>query len=274
MFASGRVAPAPRFGLRRRMHSAERAIRRSLLRIASGALGAALFTAATPALAGPPYVSDDPEPTDYKHWEIYVFAAGGGRQGETAAEAGLDFNYGAAPDLQLTAVLPLSYDRTTTTRVGTGDMELAAKLKFLHQRKGSWMPDVAFFPRVFLPTAGAGLGGGRLQLLLPLWAQKDFGPWALFGGGGYQINPGAGNRDYWLTGIGLTRAVTSKLTLGAEIYHHTPDAEGGKAFTGVNAGLSYRIKGPCSLLLSVGPGVQHRREEGRYAVYTALKLDL
>jgi len=29
-----------------------------------------------PALAGPPYVSDDPEPTDYKHFEIYSFGNG------------------------------------------------------------------------------------------------------------------------------------------------------------------------------------------------------
>lgn len=234
-----------------------------------------LLGVATPAAAGPPYVSDDPEPTDHRHWEIYLFAAGGHRDGETAADAGLDLNYGAAKDLQLTAVLPLSYDRSgSRSRIGTGDVELAAKYKFLHQRKGSALPDVAFFPRVFLPTAGAGLGSGRVQLLLPLWAQKDFGRFALFGGGGYQINRGPGNRDYWLTGIGLTRAVTTRLTLGAEIYHHGPEAADGKAFTGVNAGLSYRIKGPYSVLLSLGPGLQHRREEGRYAVYAALKLDL
>jgi hypothetical protein len=227
------------------------------------------------AAAGPPYVSDDPEPTDYRHWEIYLFATGGGREGETAADGGVDLNYGAAPDLQLTAVLPLSYERAAAgTRFGAGDVELAAKYKFLHQRKGGALPDVAFFPRAFLPTARAGLGTGRLQLLLPLWAQKDFGKWALFGGGGYQFNPGAGNRGYWLTGLGLTRSVSDKLTLGAEIYHRGPDAEGGKAFTGINAGLSYKLKPPYSLLLSIGPGLQHRREEGRYAVYAALKLDL
>jgi hypothetical protein len=29
-----------------------------------------------PAVAGPPFVSDGPEPTDYKHFEIYVFSNG------------------------------------------------------------------------------------------------------------------------------------------------------------------------------------------------------
>jgi hypothetical protein len=248
-----------------------------MIRSLRGVLAAALLvllTAPRPALAGPPYFSDDPEPTDYKHWEIYIFATAGGRQGETAGDAGVDLNFGAAPNLQLTAVLPASYSRTSSTLVGSGDVELAGKYKFLHQQKGGWIPDVAFFPRAFLPTARSGLGTGRVRVLLPLWAQKDLGKWAVFGGGGYQLNPGAGNRDYWLTGMGVTRAVTKRLTLGAEIYHHGPDAVGAKTFTGVNAGLSYRIKGPYSFLLSLGPGLQHPREEGRYAIYTALKLDL
>ena len=29
-----------------------------------------------PAVAGPPYLTDDPEPTDYKHFEIYAFTNG------------------------------------------------------------------------------------------------------------------------------------------------------------------------------------------------------
>ena len=28
------------------------------------------------ALAGPPYLSDDPEPTDYQHFEIYTYSLG------------------------------------------------------------------------------------------------------------------------------------------------------------------------------------------------------
>ena len=27
--------------------------------------------AAVAALAGPPYVTDDPEPVEYRHWEVY-----------------------------------------------------------------------------------------------------------------------------------------------------------------------------------------------------------
>lgn len=69
--------------------------------------------------------------------------------------------------------------------IGAGVVELAAKYKLLHQRKGSWTPDVAVFPRLFLPTADARFASTRLNMLLPFWAQKDFGPWSVFGGGGY-----------------------------------------------------------------------------------------
>ncbi|HEX4194636.1 MAG TPA: hypothetical protein VHY80_16120, partial [Stellaceae bacterium] len=65
--------------------------------------------AARPAEAGPPFVSDDPEPTDYQHYEIYLFTNGSNAADGTTGESGVDFNYGALPDLQLTAVVPMAY---------------------------------------------------------------------------------------------------------------------------------------------------------------------
>lgn len=55
-------------------------------------------------------MSDDPEPTDYKHFEIYTFNNGTNTGGGTGGETGIDFNHGAAPDLQLTATLPAGYE--------------------------------------------------------------------------------------------------------------------------------------------------------------------
>src|ERR1700676_5417019 len=70
-----------------------------------------LAALARPASAGPPYVSDDPEPTDYKHFEIYTFNSGTATQSGISGATGIDFNYGAAPDLQLTATLPTGFNR-------------------------------------------------------------------------------------------------------------------------------------------------------------------
>ncbi len=53
---------------------------------------------ATPAIAGPPYVSDDPEPTDYGHYEIYLFTDGSTARDGTVGESGIvDFHHGAGP---------------------------------------------------------------------------------------------------------------------------------------------------------------------------------
>jgi hypothetical protein len=246
----------------------------SLRRIALALIAAANWVAAAPCNAGPPFETDDPEPTEPGHWEIYAFATTARTAFETEGEAGLDINYGLAPDVQLTAVLPISYAREDRDRLGLGDVELAVKYRFLRQREGSPLPDISFFPAVSLPTATNGMGSGRVQLFLPLWLQKDFGPWSLFGGGGLHLNPGAGNRNYWSAGIGISRAIGERLSLGAEVIHETGDEVGERARTGVNFGLTYRIDSRWSLLFSGGPGIQHSHDEGRYALYAALKLDL
>jgi hypothetical protein len=242
-------------------------------RAAAAVTAAAAVMAASSALAGPPFVTDDPEPTDTGRWEIYNFAAGAGPADGLAGQAGFDLNYGGHRDLQLTAVIPIDYDTGPGRAVGLGDIQLAAKYRILRQGEGRWTPDVAVFPRLFLPTAQRGLESDRLSLLLPVWAQKDFGPWSLFGGGGYQINPGPGRRNFWLTGLAVQRTVDDRLSLGAEVYHQTPGAPDAKPFTGVNLGLTYRLVEHWSLLAAGGPGVENAREGGRYDFYVALKAD-
>src|SRR6202521_231293 len=95
----------------------------------------AVVALAHPALAGPPYVSDDPVPTDYGHFEIYTFSNGTATRGDIGGAAGVDFNYGAAPDLQLTATLPIGFNRPASGNAsfGPSNVELAAKYRFLPQ---------------------------------------------------------------------------------------------------------------------------------------------
>src|SRR5207237_7822178 len=132
--------------------------------------------------------------TDLGHWEIYAFAGGTRADGALEGAAGLDLNYGLLPDVQLTATLPIDFVRDGGTRAGAGDVEIGVKYRFFENEAAGIA--IAIFPRVILPTAGRHFGTGRVQLLLPVWAQKDFGPWSLFGGGGYTINPGAGHRNF------------------------------------------------------------------------------
>jgi hypothetical protein len=236
-------------------------------------LAALLIMLAGKAHAGPPFITDDPEPTDTGHWEIYNFIQGTRPFGLTTGQAGLDINYGGYKDLQLTAVLPADFDKAQRTQLGFGDIELAAKYRFLHQSEDTLIPDIAFFPRIFAPTSGRQFGSGRLASFFPLWAQKDFGQWSLFGGGGYNINPGPGQRNFWQASAALQRSVTDQLSLGVEVYHQTSDIIGAKPFTGINFGVTYKLSDHWSLLAAAGPVMQHPADGGRFDFYLALKAD-
>jgi len=224
--------------------------------------------------AGPPYASDDPEPTDHGHYEIYFFAQGSGAAAGREGEAGVDFNYGAGENLQLTAVLPLAFDDPAHARSasGAGNVELAAKYRFLHKDDIGW--DVAVFPRVFLPSASRGVGDPHLGVLLPLWLQRDFDGWTTFGGGGCELHRGGDARDFCLAGWAVTREVTQGLTLGAELLRQGADTRDGHASTRLGFGATYDLSAHWHLLAAAGPGLERPAETGRYAWYVSLQLTL
>jgi hypothetical protein len=181
------------------------------------AVFAATLALAVPAFGGPPYQTDDPEPTDYKHFEIYFFDGGTATRSGSGQLAGIDFNYGVAPEFQLDVVVPAGFgDAGVVLPVGfgnavqgenavtLGNVQLALKYRFIHQRDLG--VDVAFYPRVFLP-AGTGGSGENPSLFMPIWLERDFGAWSTFGGGGYQIDRGGDNEDYYQLGWAVTRAV-------------------------------------------------------------------
>jgi len=230
----------------------------------------ALAGAAVRSYAGPPYLTDDPVPTDTGHWEIYSFGSGEGLRSMFDGDAGFDFNYGGAKDLQLTATVPLSFtnDPNQRWRSGTGDLELAVKYRFVHDERSGF--SAAVFPRVFLPTSSIE-SGEKTKLLLPLWLEKDFsGGTSLFGGGGYQINPGPGNRSFWQAGIALTHDLSETVSLGGEITRQGADSDGGTAQTRAGVGSIVKLSDRYALLFSGGPTWADRRTG--YHLYAALGL--
>lgn len=220
------------------------------------------------ALAGPPYVTDDPEPTDYQHYEIYVFSSGSHASDDVSGASGIDFNYGAGHDLQLTAALPFAYDgpRGGERATGIGNIELAAKYRFVHKEDAGW--DIAVFPRLFLPSSSTRVGEKHFSLLLPIWLGTDWDKWSTFGGGGCQINRGGDSKDFCMAGWALTRQVTENLQLGAEIVHQSADTKGGDSSTQVGAGLRYDLSDRYHVLGYVGPSIQNAGNDD-YAWYTS-----
>jgi hypothetical protein len=229
-----------------------------------------LAALAHPAFAGPPYVSDDPEPTDYKHFEIYTFNSGTTTQSGTSGAAGIDFNYGAAPDLQLTATLPIGFSHSTggPTDVGLGNIELAAKYRFLHQN--DFGLDVSIFPRVFLPSGSNAVGDSRPSLLLPIWVQKDWGGgWSSFGGGGCTIHVQS-SQNSCMTGGVLTYQLLPKLQVGAELFHQTADGSGTPATSSVGVGVRYDLNDTYHLLGYVRRGIENANETNQYSWYASV----
>jgi hypothetical protein len=230
----------------------------------------ALLAFARPAVAGPPYVSDDPEPTDYKHWEIYTFSSGTATRDGRSGEMGLDINYGAAPDLQLTATLPLGFDSPTIrpTNLGLSNIELAAKYRFLHQDTSGW--DVSVFPRIFLPSPSGAVGDPNPSLLLPVWVQKDWRDgWSAFGGGGCVVNTDS-SKNSCMAGWVVTRKILPNLQLGVELFHQTADSSGTPASSSVGIGVTYDINDTYHLLGYVRRGIQNTNETDQYSWYAAL----
>lgn len=226
--------------------------------------------------AGPPFITDDPEPVELGHWEVYAFSASMQVKGDIGGTlAGTEVNYGAAPNLQLHVIVPLAYDSPGGGPfvAGPGDIELGAKYRFITPGEDDWYPQVGVFPLVEMPAGNAarGLGAGKMREFLPIWLQKDWGDWTSYGGGGYWFNPGAGNQNYWLVGWLLQNQVTKQLALGAEIFHQTADTIGGKSTTSFNVGGIYDFNENYHLLFSSGRGLQNPALTNQFSYYLALQ---
>jgi hypothetical protein len=237
-------------------------------------MAATLAAVALPsaALAGPPFLTDDPEPTNTGHWEIFAplfEAEGTGPNFEGAV--GVEINYGPFKEVQFTIGLPAAYTHDGAgTHWGAGDLEASVKYRFYHD-DGSGL-QLAAFPGITLPTASNGMGSGHVTALLPIWAQQDFGKWSLFGGGGYAINPGADNQDYWTAGVAVTHQFNEHFTLGVEADRQSADVVGGSASTSLGLGAIYDLPGPLRLLASGGPTLDDGGTGGFHA-FAALGLD-
>jgi len=228
------------------------------------------FWATVSAFAGPPFRTDDPEPVEYKHWEVYLASQGSFDPDNTAITAPhVEINYGIYPNVQLHLIAPLEYVRPKggPSHYGYSDTELGVKFRFIQET--DLRPQVATFPIVLLPTGDEdkGLGTGEVQTFLPLWLQKSWEPWKTYGGGGYWINPGHDNKNYWFFGWEVEREMSEHLSLGAEVFHQTASEEGGDSSTGFNVGAIINFSDLHHLLISAGRDFSGPNNASYYVAY-------
>lgn len=226
--------------------------------------------AAAPAFAGPPYLTNDPAPTDLAHWEIYAFAEGDGRSPVLDGDGGVELNYGAAKDTQLSVALPANFSHAPHEGwlAGTGDLELGVKYRFFNDK--STGISAAIYPKVDLPTASRA-HDEKTKFQFPLWLGKDFADGtSIFGGIGYLVNPGPGNRDFWRASVAVTRKLSRRLSVGAELQRQAADSAGGTARTRAGVGSILKLSEHYALLASGGPTWAAHRTG--YHFYGALGL--
>jgi hypothetical protein len=225
-------------------------------------------------LAGPPFVTDDPQPVDYQHWEVYLASIQmKSANGWSGTAPHVEVNYGAVPDVQLHIIAPLAYDAPPVggAHYGYGDTELGVKYRFVAETEN--VPQIGIFPLLELPSGNGheGLGSEHVQLFLPLWLQKSWGEkerqWTTYGGGGYWVNPGAGNQNWGFVGGLLQRQVTDHLSLGFELFHETPQEIGGESDTIINAGGIYDFNETSHLMFTAGHTVQGPHEFILYVAF-------
>jgi hypothetical protein len=217
----------------------------------------ALLAFGTPALAGPPFITDDPEPVGLHHWEVNTAAAGSWR--ESAYSIGLpsiDINYGPTADLQLHALPLYSIGRGDGTTVrGVDDTEIGFKYRFFDHR----MPDgsslmLGIYPMYRLATGAHRLGSdrGTHGVLLPIWAEYEGSEWTTYGGAGCRINHAPGGKDSIFTGMTVLRKIHEGLQLGGEVFHETATAKDAGGSRGFNLGGIVALTRATNLLWSVG----------------------
>ena len=189
--------------------------------------------------AGPPYETDDPQPTDYRNFEIYLHTDYH-RVGPTidGSAATLETNYGLLPNTQFSVAIPLTFSpQPSGTRYGPGDVEVGLKYRFVPEAGAR--PQVSFYPSITLATGSvdSGLGEGRGTLFLPLWAQKSFGRWTVFGGGGLQFDRQGDEASSWREGLAVTRDLSAATNIGIEVFRATPAGPAVPGYTDLGIGM-------------------------------------
>jgi hypothetical protein len=222
--------------------------------------------------AGPPYVTDDPEPTDTGHWENYLYSQGASTASQSLrAQAGIEINYGAAENTQLSWSVPLN------PNPGPGGMGVVwapfgggVKYRFIQEDEDGWRPQVGFFPQVFIPVGPLNRGAPVTELL-PIWMQKTVGKWQAFGGAGYTFNSGTGNRNFAIYGAALQYQLTEDFSVGGELFGQTSDSVHDRAATAAGVAAQYDFNKLWHVVGSLNTGVVAASQSDRLSYNIALK---
>jgi hypothetical protein len=223
----------------------------------------------TKAEAGPPFKTDDPQPVDYLHWEVYLAAIQEYTPEETNSTIPqVEVNYGALPNLQVHIAAPMGYvNGPQGPKYGYSNTELGAKYRFLQSDSGAFQ--IGVFPLALIPTGdkSEGLSDGNASLYFPLWAQWKSGKLTTYGGGGYWVDFGTGNKNWSFYGWEVQYDFSDLITIGGEGYYHTAETASARPGAGFNIGGFINANDHNHVLFSIGHSVTGQRTITGYIGY-------
>jgi hypothetical protein len=229
-----------------------------------------IFLLVRQANAGPPFNTDDPEPVQFRHWEYYISSMDIFQQGAWAGTSPhVEMNYGLIPNVQVHLLLPVNYIYTKhndNIDVGYSYTEFGVKYRFIQETESS--PQIGTFPIIEIPTIrNSTFSNDKTQIFLPLWLQKTWEKLTTYGGVGYWINPGTNNKNWLFAGWEIQYDISNVVTLGGEIYYHSPDAVGNHLVKAFNAGGYINVTKRFHILFSIGHSLIN---ESFISTYTGL----
>lgn len=211
----------------------------------------------TIVIAGPPFITDDPEPVDYKHWEFYISSI---HSSESETFSGtlphFETNYGLIPNLQVHLLLPFNYNYAIHQKIiyGYAYTEFGIKYRFIRENEN--IPQIGTFPIIEIPTiSNKTFSNNKLQLYIPIWAQKSWNKLTTYGGGGYWFNPGNNNNNWVYMGWEIQYDFSDKLTLGGEIFYHSALTNDESALIGFNIGGLLNFSEKLHFIFSAGHNI-------------------
>lgn len=235
-----------------------------------------LLISADSALAGAPFVTDDPEPVEQQHLEVnYALSKTWRDNASSAIVPGIDLNYGFTPDVQLHAQPRYAYEEEGAEKnYGIDNTEVGVKYRFINNEYNDSSLMVGVYPMLQLPTGDKKLGGGRgkVQYFLPLWIQYNKQDWTMYGGTGYRVNRSIDSKNSWFFGGTALYQLTNDLKIGGEVFHETATTIGERGSSGFNFGGIYNLTNDYHVLFSAGKGLSNISSTNELSMYMALQV--
>jgi hypothetical protein len=224
------------------------------------------------AWAGPPFVTNDPDPPALGQWEVNLpwtlkRAKDGSLSGELLT---FDVNYGYDPYTQLSIELPVPYSRPEgdAFHTGVGDVLLEYKRRFGANARAGYF---GINPQLTSPTGddARGLGAGRVTLQLPVLYQRQWGDTVFYADLRYKAWAGEQGKSFWFFGGAFEHPLGARLKLGVEVFGTTPQAPDGTDNAGFNVGFKYAL---VPGLVLMGSGGRSFRSEPELTLLLGFKV--